>query len=72
MLVKGIEEIGELDDAENKMADYKARLDKMDDPVKYNAAFEVGAGIALPDSKDYYLKVTIGEDQWETGAPKQG
>jgi len=39
---------------------------------KYNAAFEIGAGIALPDSKDYYIKVTIGEDQWDSCLPKQG
>jgi|TARA_B110000285_G_scaffold138237_1_gene154777 hypothetical protein len=50
---------------------YKRRLEKMV-IKKYQLQAEIGAAIALPDSKNYTVRISIGELDWDTGKPKQG
>jgi hypothetical protein len=28
--------------------------------------------VALPDSKDYKIRIMVGEEKWDTGKPKVG
>jgi hypothetical protein len=50
---------------------YKRRLEKMV-IKKYQLQAEIGAAIALPDSKNYTVRISVGELHWDTGKPKQG
>jgi len=41
-------------------------------PKKYHIQAEIGSGICLPESKDYQICITVGEQEWSSGDPKQG
>jgi hypothetical protein len=37
---------------------------------EYQLQAEIGAAICLPDSKNYSIKICVGEKFWDTGKPK--
>lgn len=51
--------------------EYKERLKQMEVKL-YHIQAEIGAAICLPDTKDYTLKIMVGEQEYSTGPPKQG
>ena len=58
-------------DIDQKDEEYQKRLAKM--VMKdYFVIFEIGTAICLPDSEDYKIRVSCGEEYWETDTPKQG
>ena len=50
---------------------YEARQDVMQ-LKEYQICGEINSAICLPDTKNYSIKVCIGELEWDTGKPKQG
>ena len=38
----------------------------------YFLIFEIGTAIWLPESEDYKIRISVGEESWETDTPKQG
>jgi len=38
----------------------------------YFLIFEIGTAICLPESEDYKIRISVGEESWETDTPKQG
>jgi hypothetical protein len=61
----------------------KIRNIKTDDPgymqrqsvmveKRYQIQAEIRAGVTLPESQEYTVRVSIGETFWETDKPKQG
>jgi len=54
-----------------KTPDFEKRLENMRE-IDYQIFAEIRSGICLPESKDYKIKIVLGEDTWTSDGPKQG
>ena len=52
-----------------KTDEYEKRIESMRD-MEFQIFAEIGSGICLPDSKDYKIKMSLGEFSWTSDAPK--